>query len=213
MGCVELRLGTAGDTRFVAEQMLRASGGLLEQLLDDIMPGIGAQPLLGLALAINQADSAFGCDNAIIAERGGQPCGMALCFPAADYRLPEAVTAIVPSERLGRIEALIASCPEGSFYVHSLCVLPHAERTGVAHRLLHAAAELAAAQGLPRVSLHVWCGNSPALTLYESLGFRTGRALAIEATPRLRWAGPVVPMVTGTRDLLARFAQSRRVSA
>ena len=213
MASVDLRLGTAGDTRFVAEQMLRASGGLFEQLLDDIMPGIGAEPLLGLALAINQADSAFGCDNAIVAERDSHRCGMALCFPASDYRLPEAVTAIVPSQRLARIEALIDSCPRDSFYLHSLAVLPRAERTGVARRLIHAVAELAAAQGLLRISLHVWQGNEAAVGLYRSLGFKTGRALAIEATPRLRWAGPVVPMETGTADLLARFAEPRRVSA
>lgn len=213
MRCVDLRLGNSADTRAIAELMLRAGGGLFEQLLDDILPGVGAEPLLALSLTINQADSAFGCDNAIVAELGHECCGMVLCFPTADYRLPEAVTAIVPPARLTRIEALIASCPRDSFYIHSLAVSPGAERRGVGRRLIHAAAELAAAQGLPAVSLHVWEGNGPAVALYAGLGFAVVRELALPPLRRGTWAGPVLLMTVDTAALLRRFATAPYASA
>ena len=210
---IALRLGAHADTRLVAELMLRASGGLFEQLLEDIMPGVGAEPLLALALAINQADSAFGCDNTIMAERDGACCGMALCFPAADYRLPDAVTAIVPANRLGRIETLIKSCPSDSFYIHSLAVTAEAERSGVAHSLLLAATEMAAAQGLATVSLHVWAGNAPAMGLYRALNFTNRGPVDIPPSPRLQWAGPVLLLASDTAALLRRLEVSRRASA
>jgi len=201
-----LRLGAAADTRLIAELMLRAGGGLFEQLLEDILPGVGAEPLLALALAINQADSAFGCDNAVFAERDGRCCGMVLCFPATDYRLPDAVTAFVPAGRLTRIEALIASCPSDSFYVHSLAVMPDAERQGVALALLGAAAELAAAQGLPQLSLHMWDGNKAAAALYRKLGFTVRDTIDVPAW-RVQWAGPVRLLTAPTAALLTTLAE------
>lgn len=200
---VTFRLGTPADTRVIAELMLRAGGGLFEQLLEDIMPGVGAEPLLALALAINQADSAFGCDNAVFAEVDGACRGMALCFPAAHYRLPDAVSAFVPAHRLTRIDALIGSCPPESFYIHSLAVIPGAERQGVGLALLAAAAELAAAQALDTVSLHVWDGNAAAAALYRKLGFAVQGTIELSPAFAMQWRGPVRLMTADVPALLA----------
>jgi GNAT superfamily N-acetyltransferase len=203
---VDLRLATPADMRLIAEFMLLAGGGLFEQLLEDIVPGIGAQPLLALALAINQTDGPFGCDNAVVADCGGRPAGMMLAFPAAEYRLPDAVTAFVPPARLHRIEALIGSCRNGSFYLHSLAVQPDHRRKGIARGLVRAAAALAAAQGFDTVSLHVWSGNGGAVHFYRALGFRTAGQVAMAPSPHLCWPGPVSLMLAETAMLLDRPA-------
>lgn len=203
--CIELRLGTHADTRAIAEYMLLAGGGMFEQLLDDIVPGTAAEPLLALALTINQAESAFDYENAVLLEVDGTCRGLALCFPATDYRLPDAVTAFVPPARLARVEVLIRSCLAGSLYIHSLAVDQHMLRRGLARRLVNAVAELAAAQGLETVSLHVWRGNAPAMALYAGLGFTERREVVVPPSPRIRWEGPAVLVAAGTKALLARF--------
>lgn len=201
----DLRLGTPGDTRMIAEYMLLAGGGLFEQLLEDIVPGTAAEPLLALALAINQPDSPFTCENAILAEIDGRSCGLALCFPSDDYRLPDTVTAFVPLARLARVEVLIQSCLSRSFYIHSLAVAQDALRRGVAKRLLHAVAELATAQELGTVSLHVWHGNAPAMALYDALGFEEQCTVVVPHSPRLHWDGPVALLAADTAMLLTRM--------
>ena len=202
---IELRLGTQADIRAIAEYMLIAGGGLFEQLLDDIVPGTGAEPLLALALALNQPQSAFDCDNAILAEVDGACRGAVLCFPAADYCLPDAVTAFVPPARLARVETLIRSAPADTFYIHSLAVDQGALRRGLARRLVHAATELAAAQSLEAISLHVWRGNLPAMTLYAGLGFTERMVVPMPPSPRMRWEGPVVVVAAETAALLRRL--------
>lgn len=202
---VNLRLGTPADMRAIAEYMLLAGGGLFEQLLEDIVPGTVAEPLLALALAINQPDSPFACENAILAEIGGRSCGLALCFPSSSYRLPDTVTSFVPLARLARLEVLIRSCPPDSYYIHSLAVAPDAMRRGVAKRLLHGVAELAAAQELASVSLHVWHGNAPAMALYDGLGFQERCTVTVPHSPRMRWEGPVALLSVDTAMLLARM--------
>lgn len=55
--------------------------------------------------------------------------------------------------------------------IYSLAVTPDSRRRGVAEALIEAAKALATAQGRDRIRLEARAGNSPAINLYERLGF------------------------------------------
>jgi ribosomal protein S18 acetylase RimI-like enzyme len=58
------------------------------------------------------------------------------------------------------------------WFISNLAVHPDHRRTGIAHRLMMQALELARRKGAPRVSLEVRAGDVPAQKLYEKLQFR-----------------------------------------
>ena len=62
-------------------------------------------------------------------------------------------------------------CVEDVADLNRVVVAPAARRTGLARRLLAAGFEWAGQRGAERVLLEVEAGNTPAVTLYESLGF------------------------------------------
>ena len=61
-------------------------------------------------------------------------------------------------------------------YVTDVLVVETHRRRGIATMLLHDAAELARAQGLTRLVLHVAPDNHTALQLYDKLGFAWGES-------------------------------------
>ena len=61
----------------------------------------------------------------------------------------------------------------GELHISNVAVLPEFRRRGLARRLLENVLERADAEGASDATLEVRRSNRPALTLYESLGFRT----------------------------------------
>lgn len=61
----------------------------------------------------------------------------------------------------------------GELHISNVAVLPDFRRRGLARRLLATVLERADAEGARDATLEVRRSNRPALTLYESLGFRT----------------------------------------
>lgn len=60
--------------------------------------------------------------------------------------------------------------PRTTLYIDDLCVSPSARRKGVARALYSKAEDFARKNGCHNITLHVWEGNSAALSLYKSLG-------------------------------------------
>jgi ribosomal protein S18 acetylase RimI-like enzyme len=66
---------------------------------------------------------------------------------------------------------VITEVARGVAHVAQIAVAPQARRCGLGRQLLLAAADAAAAQGARRMTLIVADGNTPARTLYQTLGF------------------------------------------
>lgn len=80
-----------------------------------------------------------------------------------------------PSQLIGILEASVAHLPavflpKSSLHVHAIYVVPTYRRSGVARSLMEAAFQWGRDKGCTEVDLHV-LQNSPAKSLYESLGF------------------------------------------
>ncbi|UBV43398.1 GNAT family N-acetyltransferase [Deinococcus taeanensis] len=115
-------------------------------------------------------DNRLSHQNVLIAERAGQPLGLAVTYAGADAaRLDEPFRERLRA--LGLPGEVISEGTPGELYVDTLAVLPGARGQGVGTLLLSAAADRAAGLGLTQVGLLVEDGN-PAARLYGRLGFR-----------------------------------------
>ncbi len=106
-----------------------------------------------------------------IAEWDGQPIGLLIRYPGADYRR-------LRSNTFPRLSAFRGTDPEtmadettaGEYYIDSLAVAPSHRGRGVAEMLLRTALTEAADRGL-MATLLVDPDNPPALRLYGRVGF------------------------------------------
>ncbi len=175
---VSLRLARVEDSDVVVESILEAGAGLFESLLNGLLPGLGAQQLLRVAVA--DEASALCYANAILAESDGEVVGMILCYPAEDFGLPPLLESVLPRRRLDRMREVLTSRVEGSWYINSFVVRADARGQGIGRLLLGFAAELAGELGFDRLSLHVWADNEKAIGLYRAVGFETVREIPVE---------------------------------
>lgn len=78
-----------------------------------------------------------------------------------------------------QIAGYIVACPEkgNGLHIYSIAVKKSFRRRGLGKKLLNHLIELAVEQGLKRVYLEVKAENTPAIRLYEKLGFRKTRRI------------------------------------
>lgn len=82
---------------------------------------------------------------------------------------------ISPNQLIGILEASIIELssvflPKSSLHIHAIYVVPQYRRSGIARSLMEAAFKWGRDKGCTEADLHV-LRNSPAKSLYESLGF------------------------------------------
>ncbi len=204
----EIRFGTPEDIGAIVGFILEAGGGLFEQILEDVVPGVPLPDLI--ALAVTEDTSPFSFRNCLIAESQSACTGLALCYPAAQYGLPAMADGVVPEARLEPVRAILNSRIDNSYYLNTLAVAPEAAGQGLARLLLEMSGELGKLAGFATLSLHTWSDNEAALRLYQSIGFEVVELIAVGSTAsRLRYRGPMALMAMPIDALLAaRIAAS-----
>ncbi len=86
---------------------------------------------------------------------------------------------VARAERGGPVVGFVGLRPKDDVLeISGLAVDPAHQRMGLGRALVKAALRSARQRGFARVALHVSTGNSAAITLYESEGFRQAQRLA-----------------------------------
>ncbi len=187
---IRYRAGLVGDSHEIAQLACIAGDGLYEFLFDDLVPLMRAADVLTAGVA--REDSPISYRNCRVATAGGVIVGAANVFPA-DLLRNEGY-AIVPSDRIEHIRAMLELQDRGSMFLNTLAVSEAHRGCGIGACLLGWAVTRARETGFDRLSLHVWADNAGALRFYEARGFvRLGTA-AVAAHPRLRHAGGSILM-------------------
>jgi ribosomal protein S18 acetylase RimI-like enzyme len=198
---IELRLATPSDTAAVVDFVLDAGGGLFEQMLEGVIPGVPLRDLV--ALSVSDEDSSLNFRNCLMAQQNDHVVGMALAFPAVEFGMAGVALDVIPATRLDPIREIMSARIDGSYYLNSLAVVPDATGRGIARQLLETSAELGEALGFSDMSLQVWADNTRARGLYEGLGFTTQRELPAGDAPYLRYRGPMLLMQVAISQLLS----------
>ena len=91
------RTGGAPDLDFVTSGIVAAGDGLVEFLVSGLVPGMSTERLL--QAAVLDAGSPLNVSNAIIAEIGGRPSGLALAYPIEQFGITSDLMALIPRKR------------------------------------------------------------------------------------------------------------------
>lgn len=170
-----LRAAVPDDAAALAALILVAGGGVYEFQLDGLFGDAALADVL--ASGICGAAGNFSHRHMIVAEdpAAGAAVGMAHGYPVEWTRTLD--RSFIPADRLAHLAPFEALQDWDSYFVSALAVIPDWRRRGVALALLEALADKARAGGFPRLSLHVWADNAPALAFYAKAGFvEAGRA-------------------------------------
>jgi len=171
------------DCRRLAELMEMAAGGMLDFLFHDLVPGL--TPVDIEARALENLDSHYSFRNAIVAEHTKRIVGMALSFPADEFKITEEMRQFIPEERLDHLKDFFSSRVDGSFFLDALAVDVKMQGHGIGSRLIELVKQKAKENGYADLSLMVFRDNLEARRLYARHGFDVVREVTVEQHPRI----------------------------
>lgn len=174
---MEYRGGEVDDCVDIARLMCRAGGGLMEFMLEGIVPNCSPEDLLQLAIA--DPDAPINYENAFVGVDDDQVVALLLCYPSAEFGLSDVLESSVPVERLGHLQEFFSTPLPESLYVNSVAVDGDHGGQGIGATLMDIADELAGARQISTLSLHVWADNATAIGLYEKCGYRIHKHLSV----------------------------------
>jgi ribosomal protein S18 acetylase RimI-like enzyme len=175
---ITYRPGRKGDSAKIAELIGLASGGVVEYLFHDVVPGLSPIQVLTYGLRNDQYPHSY--RSAIVAEHNQEPVGMALSYPSHLHGITPEMRAFFPEDRLQHLNHFYSARVENSWLLDSLSVVQAYRRKGIAKRLIALTGEKARENGYATLSLIVFADNTPALILYEQLGFEVVQPVVLE---------------------------------
>jgi len=166
---ITYRTARKTDCLRMAELVDIASGGVVEFLFHDLVPGLTPQQIVAHNLEIDQGYYTF--KNAIVAEAEDQVIGVGLSFPALYHEITTEMRQYFPKDRLDHLTEFYAARVDDSFLLNALCVDQNWRRNGIGSKLIALTKKKAIQSGFNVLSLMVFADNSAALSVYRRHGF------------------------------------------
>ena len=166
---INYRTGRIEDCSRVAEFVYIASGGVVEFLFHDLIPGQTPVQIVANDLSADRDYHTF--RDAIVAEYGQKVIGMSLSYPSHFHRISDGMRKFFPADRLNHIKNIFTSGVENSLYLDTLCVDDEFRGNGIGSNLISLTQKKAGEHGIDTLSLIVLADNTDAQKLYKRLGF------------------------------------------
>lgn len=193
------RVGQKQDCLPIAELIDTASGGVVDFLFHDLIPGI--TPVQVVAGNLERDREPYTFRNALVAESDGNVLGAALSYPSGYHGISHEMRSFFPEDRLGALEEFYASRVEQSLYLDAIGVKEAFRSHGIGRRLISLVKEKARKQGLKSVSLIAFADNTRARRLYHELDFHDVKHIPLEAEGRIPHEGGCVLMNCKNLDI------------
>jgi ribosomal protein S18 acetylase RimI-like enzyme len=184
-GAASYRRAREEDCHELAVLIQIASTGVAEFLFQGLMDGQEPVEIIERGLRAEAPPNTW--RNAWVAEKKGRVAGALLAYPSVYHGLTEEMRRFFPPDRLNHLADFFAARVENSLYIDTLGVHRGFRRQGLAKGLIRAAAKEAGRKGLSSLSLIVFRGNLPALSLYEAMGFRRIRKIRLDPHPLIHY--------------------------
>lgn len=184
---IQFREGRLEDCDRIAELDDMASGGAIDFLFHDLIPGL--TPVQIVAKNFERDEYPFTFKSAIVARHGQRVVGYSLSFPAEFHTITDEMRHFFPPERLAHFHDFFSSRVEGSFYLDGLGVEPGYQRYGIGRRLIDLTKEKGKAEGYSALSLIVFADNIQAIKLYERCGFQAVKPIELNPHERIPHQG------------------------
>jgi ribosomal protein S18 acetylase RimI-like enzyme len=164
------RTGRKGDSLRLAELLDIASGGVMEYLFHDLIPGL--TPVQIVAHNLEGDNYCHSYKSAIVAEHEKMVVGMALSYPSHFHKITEEMRAFFPRERLEHLRSFYSAGVENSLFLDALCVGGEFQGKGIGGELISLTKKKARERGYDILSVIVFADNVKALHLYGRSGFK-----------------------------------------
>ena len=184
---VEYRQGRKEDCVFIAELIRAASGGVVEFLFHDLIPGMTPVQMVARNLERDHPPHTFG--NAIVAEGDGVVMGMALSFPSHFHGITEGMKKFFPPDRLEHVQPYYTAPVGRSLFLDAIAVKDKYRRKGIGRELISLTQEKARKSGYDALTLIVFAENRNARTLYERIGFEAVEKIEIKPHELISYQG------------------------
>lgn len=191
---IRYRQGRIEDCDVLAELIDMASGGTVDYLFDNLVPGMTPVQVVSQNLAQNRPPNTY--ENAMVAVEGETVAGMALSFPAGYHRLTPEMEAFFPADRMAHMREFFSTRVEESWFLDAIGVFPGHRRQGIGARLMARTKARAVRNGCRQLSLMVFADNESAISLYANAGFRVVRKVALAGNDHIPHAGGCLLMVS-----------------
>lgn len=175
---VRFKAAQKGNCHEIAELIDIASGGLLDFLYHNLIPG--KTPIQMVADVIKEETGYYNCANAIVAKVDNEVVGISLSYPSRFHGINDAIKNFLPKDRLDHLHDFFSSAVPDSLYIDSLAVHEKYRRRGICSRFISLAADRARREGLLALSLIVLADNDAALKLYKKHGFRLVKDIRLD---------------------------------
>lgn len=186
------RKGRFEDCHRIAELDDMASGGAIDYLFHDLLPGL--TPVQIVAKNFEQDEYPYTYRSAIVAQHRDKVVGFALSYPAEFHTISEEMRRYFPPERLAHFSDFFSTRIEGSLYLDGLGVAPDFQRYGIGSRLIDLTMDKARSEGYPALSLISFADNTQAIKLYERCGFQIIKPIELQPHERIPHQGGCVLM-------------------
>lgn len=189
---LQIRPAAVTDCRQVAELTVIAGGGIIEALLQNLVPLV--TPVEMLASLLTTDNPTYSWRNAVIAEIDHKIAGMALAYPAISS-IAHADASQLPADRIELMRPFEELRRPDSFYLSAIAAYPRFRHCGAGEILLKEITVQAARQGYHTLSLHVFEQNRHAMAFYRHFGFESADSRPCVPISGLRYSGNIILMV------------------
>jgi ribosomal protein S18 acetylase RimI-like enzyme len=157
------------DSKRIAELINLASDGVVAFLFHDLVPQMTPVQVVAHNLAQDRYPHSY--QSAVVAMNGKDIVGMALSYPSSYHKITDEMRGFFPAERLDHLKDFYFVDIPQSWFLDALAVEPAYRRQGIGTRLVELTRDRAKDNGYQMCSLIVFRDNTPAVALYEALGF------------------------------------------
>lgn len=189
---ITYRSGRKADCRRIAELDAIASGGAIDFLFHDLVPGMTPVDVVTTELEQDRYPHTF--RNVIVAQHESRIVGMALSFPAQHHTISDEMREFLPADRLAHFHHFFSSRIDGSYFLDALSVDHRFRRLGIGGKLIDLTAHKARQEGFASLSLITFADNSIARRLYAQKGFVVVRPIDLKPHKRIPHQGGCVLM-------------------
>lgn len=166
---ITYREGRKEDAPRLGEFIDMASGGVVDYLFHDLVPGLTPVQVMAGVLAEDRPFRSY--RSAIVAEHDGRLVGAALSYPGRFCGMTEEMRQFFPPDRLDFLRHFFAAPVEDSWLLDGLAVDEGFRRQGLGSELIARTKTRAVHNGFRILSLFVFADNVNALSVYRQCGF------------------------------------------
>jgi len=174
---IQYRQGRKEDCFEIADLISTASGGVVEFLFHDLIPGMSPVQMVAQNLERDHPPHTY--RNAIVAQSEGTIAGMALSFPSHFHEITEGMKKFFPSDRLEHVRPYYTAPVGRSLFLDAIAVKDEYRGKGIGRALISLTQEKARKSGYDALTLIAFAENRNARRLYERMGFETVEKIEI----------------------------------